>query len=105
MTLFNDENGCALSFANIVDLRHLLTWNSLECSYISCLDEFVDCCVKKLQVGMTFCATALTLHDERIFRQAPLPHLPNLFFIFYFQNHKMKFILANLFYFFAERSS
>lgn len=34
---------------------------------------------------MTFCATALTLHDERIFRQAPLPHLPNLFFIFYFQ--------------------
>jgi hypothetical protein len=51
MTLFNDENGCALSFANIVDLRHLLTWNSLECSYISCLDEFVDCCVKKITGG------------------------------------------------------
>ena len=48
---------------------------------------------------MTFCATALTLHDEITFRHASLPHLPNVKSVFYFlfSNHKMKFILANNF--------
>ncbi len=47
----------------------------------------------------SFYATALTLYDERTFRQGfyLIGPMWNLFFYFLFSNHKMKFILAKIF--------